>query len=380
MTDRYDVIVIGIGGMGSATVAHLAARGQNVLGLEQYDIPHTHGSSHGVTRIIRKPQYEDPAYVPLVERAYELWRSLESDSGRDLLHITGGLDIGTKESKVFSEARRSCEEHDIAYDVLDADTVNTRFPGYDVPEDQYAIYQPEGGFVVPEQCIIAHVESAIEHGATISAREPVTAFEATEDESVRVETTKETYEADRLVVTAGAWVPKLIPEIASVAVPERQVLAWLQPNEPALFDQSSFPIFVHEVEGEHFYGFPVYDVPGFKFGKFNHRNEVVDPTQSLTEPTTTDEELLRSYAKTYFPSGAGPTMQLATCMFTNTPDQHFILDRHPEFPQITIGAGFSGHGFKFASVIGEILADLSISGETTHDIGLFSLDRFAEQR
>lgn len=375
MTERHDVIVVGVGGMGSAAAYHLAKRGLDVLGLERYDIPHTRGSSHGITRIIRKPQYEDPAYVPLVRRAYDLWDELEDRSGRDLLHITGGLDIGPPDSHVFSGSLRSCEAHNIDHERLSAAEVRDRFPGYDLPESHRAVYQADGGFLVPEQCIIAHVEAAQEEGAEIRAREPVMDFTELTDGGMRVKTQKGTYEATELVVTAGAWTRELLPELTDLAVPERQVLAWLQPTDPPVFDPENFPVFVHETDDGSYYGFPQYDVPGFKFGKFNHLEETGDPA-AMGEPRAEDEQLLRAYAERYFPDGAGPTMQLATCMFTNTPDEHFILDTLPDCPQITVGAGFSGHGFKFASVIGEILADLAVSESPSQDIELFRVSRF----
>ncbi|MWV65271.1 N-methyl-L-tryptophan oxidase [Halorubrum sp. JWXQ-INN 858] len=387
MSERYDVIVVGVGGMGSAAAYHLADRGLDVLGLEQYDVPHDKGSSHGVTRIIRKPQYEDPAYVPLVERAYERWRDLEAFTGRDLLYTTGGIDAGPPDSDVVRGSIASCREHDLDHEVLDAAAVNERFPGYDLPADHRAVYQPDGGFLVPEQCIIAHVEAARAAGATIRAREAVrdltprgsSALDDSEgaDGSVRVTTTKDTYEADRVVVTAGAWAPKLLPELEGIAVPERQVLAWLQPRTPARFERDRFPVFVHETDEGHYYGFPRHDVPGFKFGKFNHLGETVDPDAMGREPRPRDERVLREYAERYFPDGAGPTTKLATCTFTNTPDGHFVLDRLPDEPRITVGAGFSGHGFKFASVVGEVLADLAVDGDTDHDVDLFRADRFA---
>jgi len=376
MTDRYDVIVVGVGGMGSATAYHLAERGVDVLGLERYDIPHTKGSSHGVTRLIRKPQYEDPAYVPLVRRAYELWEELEEKTGRQLLYRTGGLDIGAPDSQVYSGSVRSCEAHDIDHEILSADQINERFPGYELPENHRGVYQPDSGFVVPEQCIIAHVRAAQQRGAEIRARESVTDIEPTPDGGAQVTSQKGTYEADRVVVTAGAWAQKLVPELTGLAVPERQVLAWFQPKAPEQFAPRSFPVFVHAAEDGHYYGFPEHDVPGFKFGKFNHLEEVVDPDEMDRQPRPEDESLLREYGKQYFPEGIGPTMRLATCMFTNTPDEHFILDTLPDHPQITVGAGFSGHGFKFASAIGEVLADLALEKAPGHDLDLFRLSRF----
>jgi len=376
MSDRYDAVVVGVGGMGSATAYHLAARGIDVLGLERYDVPHDMGSSHGVTRIIRRPQYEDPAYVPLVDRAYDLWRDLEERTGRDLLHVTGGVDAGPPDSDVFEGSLESCRLHGIDHEVLPASEVNERFPGYDLPADHRAVFQPEGGFLVPEQCVIAHVEAAQAEGAEIRAREPVADITPLPDGGVDVTSRRERYEADRLVVTAGAWAGELLPELAELAVPERQVLAWLQPTAPRRFDAENFPVFVHAAADGHYYGFPRHDVPGFKFGKFNHLGETVDPDGMDREPRPEDERLLRAYAERHFPGGTGPTMRLATCMFTNTPDGHFILDTLPDHPQIAVGAGFSGHGFKFASAVGEVLAELTIHGSTDRDVNLFRLDRF----
>jgi len=376
MSDRYDVIVVGVGGMGSAAAYHLASRGVDTLGLERFDVPHDRGSSHGVTRIIRKGQYEDPEYVPLAERSYDLWRDLEADTGRDLLHVTGGVDAGPPDGDIFTSSRESCREHDIDHEILTGREVNDRFPGYDLPADHRAVYQPESGFLVPEQCIIAHVEAAQEQGAEIRAREAVTGVTSHGETGVEVTTDGDTYQADEVVVTAGAWAREFLPGLADELVPVRQVLAWLQPSDPELFDPTNFPVFIHETETEHYYGFPRFDVPGFKFARFNHFEEAVDPDEMEREPTDRDEEMLRSYAREYFPEGAGPTMRLSTCMFTNTPDEHFVLDAAPGRPNVTVGAGFSGHGFKFASVIGEILADLALDGETTHDIDLFAADRF----
>lgn len=380
MSDRYDVIVVGIGGMGSAATYHLATRGVDTLGLERFDIPHDQGSSHGITRIIRKGQYEDPEYVPLATRSYDLWRELEAISGRELLHITGGVDAGPPDGDIFQNSRESCQQHDIDHEILTGEEVNDRFPGYNLPTSHRAVYQPESGFLIPEQSIIAHVEAAQKAGAEIRAREPVTDVSTQRGNGVQVTTDRTTYLADDVVVTAGAWADEFLPGFTDELVPVRQVLAWLQPSDPELFDPSNFPVFIHETETDHYYGFPRFDVPGFKFARFNHFDEAVDPDTMQREPNQQDEDMLRRYAQRYFPDGAGPTMRLSTCMFTNTPDEHFILDTAPGRPHVTIGAGFSGHGFKFASVIGEILADLALDGTTHHDISLFAADRFATDR
>ena len=372
----YDAIVVGVGGMGSAALYHLAARGKRVLGLERFDIPHDYGSSHGLTRIIRLAYYEHPSYVPLLGRSYALWRALQVEAGEQLLHITGSVDAGPAGGAIVEGSRTSCELHGLPHEVLTGADLRKRWPGYGLPDETAAIFQPEGGFLLPERCIVSHVFGALARGAEVRAREGVLSWERLSSGGVRVRTDRGSYEAGKLVITAGPWASQLLPELALLAVPERQVLAWLQPSRPELFSPERFPVFNLAVPEGRFYGFPVFSVPGFKFGKYHHLEETVNPDTVNRECTPQDEALLRSFAEKYFPHGAGPTMALKTCMFTNSPDEHFIIDRHPEHADVALAAGFSGHGYKFCSVVGEILADLAVDGETAHDIDLFRLSRF----
>lgn len=371
---HYEVIVVGVGAMGSATVHHLARRGIRVLGLERYDIPHAMGSSHGVNRIIRLAYFEDPSYVPLLRRSYELWRSLEAEAGERLLVITGGVDAASPDHQVFTGSVESCRRHDLSHEILTGSELNQRFPGYRLPDGHMAVVQPDGGYVMSERGIVAHVEAALRDGAEVHAREAVTGWEPTSD-GVVVTTDRDTYTAERLVVSAGAWSMGLLGPLEGLAIPERQVLGWFQPRRPELFTPDRFPIFNLEVEEGHFYGFPVETVPGFKIGLYHHLHEDVDPDTMDREPNTHDEGVLREAVEKYFPEAAGPTMALKTCLFTNSPDEHFIIDVHPELPQVSMAAGFSGHGYKFSPVIGEILADLATIGNTAHDISLLRLER-----
>ena len=373
----YDAIVLGLGGMGSATLFHLARRGLRVLGVERFDLVHEYGSSHGLTRIIRLAYWEHPTYVTLLRRAYELWRELQGLAGEQLLHITGSVDAGPEGGAIFEGALASSRLHGLAHEVMDGDELHRRYPGYRLPQRIRCLYQPDGGFLLPERCDVAHVAQALALGAEVRCREEVLDWEANGGR-VRVRTSRGAYEAGRLVICAGPWASKLIPELAGLAVPERQVLAWLQPTRPERFRPASFPVFNLEVEEGRFYGFPSFLIPGFKFGKYHHRGERVDPDTVNREPEPADEELLRSFARRYFPEGAGPTLMLKACMFTNTPDRHFILDHHTEYPEVAIAAGFSGHGYKFCSVIGEVMADLVHEGRSRHDIGFFRLGRFAK--
>jgi sarcosine oxidase len=375
---RYDVIVIGVGGMGSAAAYHLAHRGARVLALERYDIPHDLGSSHGVNRIIRLAYAEHPAYVPLLRRAYELWREIELRAGERLLFITGSVDAGLPDGDLVAGSLLSCQTHHLPYEVLDADALHRRFPGYRLPSGMAAVYQSDGGFVLAERAVVAHVAAAQALGADIRARERVETWEAI-GTGVRVRTSGGTYEASRLVVTAGPWVATLVPELGSAAIPERQVMLWAHPRRPERFQLGAFPVFNMEAPEGRFYGFPVYGVPGFKIGKYHHRRQSGDADASDRGCYPEDELVLREGIRRYFPDADGPTMAMKTCLFTNSPDEHFILDVLPEHAQVSIAAGFSGHGFKFCSVVGEIMTELALDGGTRHDLALFRLSRFHGQ-
>jgi len=370
--ERYDVVVVGVGGMGSAALYHLARRGQRALGLERFDVLHDRGSSHGITRIIRLGYFEHSDYVPLLRRAYELWRELEQEAGEQLLYVTGIVEGG---ERIYEGSLRSCRDHDLPHEVLDGREVARRFPAYHLPPGLDLVFQPDGGFVLPERCIVSHLAGALARGATLRARERVLEWGETED-GVRITTDRGTVEADRLVLTAGAWsqdVARLAPGLVR-GVP--QALAWLQPTRPELFAPDRMPVFNLALDGEHFYGFPAFGIPGFKLGRYDHHGEGGDPDLMSREASLADETPLREFAERYFPDGAGSTVALKTCLFEPSPDEHFLIDRHPDDGLAVVAAGFSGHGFKFCSVVGEILADLVLDGATRHDIELFRLDRF----
>ena len=371
----YDVIVLGVGGMGSATVYELAKRGKRVLGLERFDVPHELGSSHGVTRIIRLAYYENGAYVPLLERAYELWRELEKATGEKVLHVTGSIDAGPEDDWVFKGSHESCLEHGIPHEVLDAKELHKRFPGYQLPNGHFTLLQEEGGFLTPERCIVSFVTAAQALGAEVRAREGVLEWRETKN-GVTVRTERGTFTAAELVVTAGAWAASQVPGLAGSAQPERQVLGWFQPHKPELFTPERFPVFNLAVEEGRYYGFPVYGVPGFKIGLYHHLLEAVDPDHLDRDVHPRDEAVLRDCVARYFPEANGSKVTLKTCLFTNSPDEHFIIGRHPDFSHVSFAAGFSGHGFKFCSVVGEVLADLAVQGETRHPVGLFSPRRY----
>jgi sarcosine oxidase len=358
--------------MGSAALYHLARRGKRVLGLERFDLLHEHGSSHGLTRIIRLAYFEHPDYVPLLRRTYELWRELESEADEQLLHTTGIIEGG---SEILGGVLRSCAAHDIDHEVLNGVEVAARFPAFDLPSELEVAYQADGGFLVPERCIVAHVGGALRHGATLRARERVLEWDEL-GSGVRIRTDRGTVEAERLVVTAGAWSDEIARLQPGSVRAVRQVLAWFQPTRPELFTPERMPVFNLILDGEHFYGFPSYGIPGVKLGRYERHGESGDPDGISREPTIGDEARLRELTGRYLPEGAGPTVALKTCLFELSPDEHFLIDRHPESENVVVAAGFSGHGYKFCSVVGEILADLAIEGTTRHDIDLFRLSRF----
>ena len=373
----YDVIVVGVGGVGSAAAFHLAARGLRVLALERHGLGHPYGSSHGLTRIIRLAYFEHPSYVPLLRRAFALWRELERGLDEPLLHVTGSLDVGREGSDVFGGSLRSCREHGLPHEALDASALRTRFPGWRPAPDMMAVYQPDGGFLGPERCIATHAERATGLGATIREHEPVLEWKAGRG-MVTVRTDRATYDAGQLVLAAGPWMGELFPTLRTRLAPERQVVGWFDVAEPAQFTPAAFPVFVLDADEGRYYGFPEYGVPGFKIGRYHHRHELVDPDTIDRECHPADESTLRAAVSRYFPAADGPLRAASTCMFTNTPDEHFIIDRAPGAPEVLLVSACSGHGFKFSSVIGEICADLVTRGATSHDIALFGLSRFAQ--
>lgn len=376
MTKLYDAIVIGVGGMGSAALYQLARRNKRVLGIDRFDIPNVMGSSHGVNRIIRLAYFEHPTYVPLLRRAYELWRQIETEFEEQLLYITGSLDVGRPGTHVLDGSIKSCKAHGLAHEILSTEEIIARFPGYALPDGFKAVWQPEGGFVLSERAIVAHVARAQASGADVRQNEEVIAWEVGDDGVVAVATDREDYLAKRLILTAGPWAPDLVEELVGQAVPERQALGWFEPMEPDLFQPDRFPVFNFTADEGHFYGFPVFGVPGLKLGRYHHLEEVVDPDSMDREPNARDEQVLRDFVARYFPAANGPLADMKTCLFTNTEDEHFVIDRHPEHSQVIIAAGFSGHGYKFASVVGEVLADLAEHGKTAHDISRFAIGRF----
>jgi sarcosine oxidase len=371
----FDVAVVGLGAMGSAALLRLARRGLRVLGIEQFEPGHDRGSSHGETRIIRLGYFEHPSYVPLVRAALPLWRVLERDSGQSLLHVTGIIEIGAPDGTLVAGTLRSARAHGLAHEVLDAANVTRRFPAFRLPQGFVGVLQPEAGILAPESAVQAQIALALAAGAQTRTRERVYAIEPT-PAGVRVSTDRTVFEAGQAVVAAGPWLAQLLPGLPVPLRVTRQAVGWFAPSDPAIFTRDRCPIFMIEHAGGIFYGFPRGPNPGIKFARHHHADEAVDPATPTRPMDAGDEALLREALAAHVPSANGELLASQTCLYTMTPDGDFILDRLPGAPSILVASPCSGHGFKFAPVIGEIVADLVTAGATRHDISRFSLGRF----
>ena len=371
----YDVIVLGLGAMGSAAAYHAAQRGRRVLGLDAYEPGHTLGSSHGRTRMIREAYFEAPEYVPLIQRAYALWRELEAASGRRLLTITGGLYIGPPDSALVKGVLRSARTHGLAHDYLTPVEVAARFPGFRLADDLVAVREANAGILEQEACIAAYLERAATHAAELHHTEPVLRWLA-DGAGVRVDTGRASYTAERLVIAAGAWAGEVLAELALPLTVWRMVSVHFEPTRPELFQIERCPVYIWAVPEGVFGGFPSLPGEGLKIVR-NDAGEVCTARTVRREVDDADVAEHRAVLDRYMPGAAGTVTGASTCLFVNAPDLHFIVDRHPVHPQVVYACGLSGHGFKFASVMGEALADLALDGATRHPIGFLSASRFA---
>ena len=376
MLNTWDTIVVGLGAMGSATLHQLAKRGRRVLGIEQFTPGHARGSSHGKSRIIREAYFEDPRYVPLVQRAYECWHALEAESGVTVLRQTGGLMLGAPGSEVVSGARRSAALHGLSHEVIDAVEVRRRYPAFRPAEHEIGVVEPRAGMLAPELAITTFTELAQRNGATIQTDEALMSWRPNGD-GVQVSTTKGTYRAATLILTVGAWAGKVFGELSLPLTVQRNVLHWFTPRQNAeQFAPEQFPIFIHDHgDGPAWYGFPDTG-DGVKLA-LHHHGDVADP-DALRHHVRDDEvELVRTIVRRFMPDADGPLRASQPCMYTNVPDDHFIIDRHPDHASVIVASPCSGHGFKFSSAIGEVLADMATGDRVAFDTSLFSLARFS---
>ncbi|HEY2242354.1 MAG TPA: N-methyl-L-tryptophan oxidase [Streptosporangiaceae bacterium] len=390
MPDSYDVIVIGLGGMGSAAAYRLAERGLRVLGLDKYPAVHDQGSSHGSSRITRQAYFEDPAYVPLLLRAAELWPQIEADSGRTVVLWTGGVMVGRPDSRTVSGSLRSAQEWDLPHEVLDAAEIRRRFPTMTPADDEIALFEERAGLVIPEESVAAHLTLAARAGAELHHEEPALSWRADGD-GVEVRTPAGRYRAGQLAICPGPWAPELLADLGVPFGIERQVQYWWSPAAgPERFRAERHPIYIWEApDGRQFYGFPSFDDPvgrtrdGGKVGADWVKVALFRRGQATT-PETIDRTVhpdevaaMRDIVQPRLPDLPGTLRHAKTCMYTNTPDEHFVIGRHPEHERVVVACGFSGHGFKFVPVVGEIVAELVAEDRTQQPIGLFDPGRFA---
>lgn len=379
MGDTFDAIVLGLGGVGSAAACHLAGRRRRTLGIEQFQPAHDRGSSHGGSRIIRQAYHEHPDYVPLVRSSYELWRELEHNTDSELLTITGGLLIGPENGEVVQGALRSARQHLVPHELLSPPDIRRRFPLFHAGEGEAGLLEGTAGFLRPERAVRAHLQQAANAGADLHFGEVVTEWSATPGGGVSVTTDRDTYKAESLILAPGAWAPEVMRALGLPLVIRRHMMCWFDPIADApLFSPEHFPIYLWQSSsGTILYGFPAIDGPrGGAKAAIHTGGDICTPDELERGLLPKDEEEIREQLSRLLPALNGPLLHSSACMYTLTPDEHFLLGPHPEWPQVTIACGFSGHGFKFCSVLGEILADLADTRMTRHSIEFLSPARF----
>jgi sarcosine oxidase len=375
-TRHLDVVVAGLGAHGSSAAYRLAARGASVLGFDRFARGHTLGSSGGRSRIIRLSYYEHPDYVPLLRRAWTLWRELERESGETLLTETGGLYAGEPSGELVAGALKSARTHQLDHEVLGATALRARYPLFEWPDGWLGVFERQAGWLAPELCIETHLRLAEESGATLRFDEPIERWEST-DGGVRVTTGTGTYDAKQLVIAAGPWVSELAPSLAAELSVERNALLWFEPTaERDAF--ARLPVYIVGDTDRIFYGFPYIEGQGIKVAGL-HFGDTADPDTVDRTPSAVDEERVRAWLRRRMPLANGERRDAKVCMYTNTPDANFIVDRLADNPNVVVASACSGHGFKFSSVIGEIVADLVLDGATRHPIGFLSADRLVRR-
>jgi sarcosine oxidase len=372
----WDLAVVGLGAMGSATLWRAATRGVRAIGIDRFDPPHDRGSTHGESRIIRTAYFEDPAYLPLLREAFPLWRALEREAGEELLTMTGAAMIGPAASEVVGGALRTAQMHDLPHQVLDAHGAAQRFPQFRLRDDDIVFHEDDAGLLRPEACVTAALRSATHHDAVVRTGTTVHSIEPHGD-GVRIRTTAGSITARRAVVCAGPWTAALLPQFPVPLWVERQVNAWFQVSDRDLYSTARCPVFIREMPGgHHLYGAPGLDGASLKLAVHHDGARVVDPDNPPRAISGDDTRPLSDHAAHWLNAVEPHPVRAITCLYTNTPDQHFVIDTLPDAPQITVISACSGHGFKFAAVVGDIAVDLAVDGGTARPIAAFSLRRF----
>ncbi len=373
--EQIDIAVIGLGVMGSAALWRLAARGARVVGFEQFEPGHDRGSSHGESRLTRSAYFEDPRYVPLTRHAFALWRQLEEESGADLLTMTGCLMIGRPDCRIVAGTLASAREHGLAHEVFDAVAMGRRYPQHRLAPSEVAVYEDMAGFLRPEAVIAAAVRRAESLGARVYRNTIVDGIDAAGN-GVRIMVADATYHARHAVVSVGSWLGPLLPGLTLPLQVERQVLAWFPIRDPALYNPARCPVYNHEPNPGHIrYGFPTLDGATVKVA-VHHEGATTTAEDIDRAVSPRDLAPLQDFVRAHLVGVDPVAVRGKVCMYTNTPDDHFIVGSPRDLPAVTLLGGFSGHGFKFASVIGDAAADLAVRGATDYPVELFSPLRF----
>ena len=372
--NRYDVIVLGTGGVGSATVLELARRGLRVLGLDRFPAGHDRGSSHGETRIIRKAYFEHPDYVPLLQRAYVLWRKLEAAYGKQLLFEAGLIEIGPPNGTVIPGVLECAAEHDLNVSLLDATDVAERYPGFIISPGAQVVYERDGGYLLVEQCVLAHLATAKAAGAELRTDQAVVSW-TQENGGITVQTETDSWRADKLVITAGAWAKSLLADLNIPLRIVRKHVHWYHCDRPVYHQDQGCPVFFYEVDDSYFYGFPQIDARGVKVSEHSGGTVIEDPLTDDKSIEPADQERVEQFLLRHLPGVSSQPTDHGVCYYTLSPDEHFIVDQHPLYDRVSFAAGLSGHGFKFTGVLGEVLADLTCDGTTSLPIGFMRCDR-----
>jgi sarcosine oxidase len=374
-----DVLVVGAGGVGSATLYHLAQRGVRVIGIDRFPPGHDRGSSHGETRIIRLAYFEDPNYVPLLRRAYQLWGELEADTGLTLFHQVGLLMGGRPDGELIPGVLRAAREHDLPVEQFSIQQAQRRFPAYRLADECVALFEQRAGYLMVEDCVQAHAKAAIRSGAKLHTGITVYGWKA-EGDSVIVQTSEGIYSAARLVVTAGAWVNDLLPSLGISFQVLRKPLYWYRTRDRSYLSESGCPCFLLESLGGVFYGFPQINDLGVKVAEHTGGEPVDDPLRVDRTDRADDRQRLEACLAAHLPGVSRECSSHKVCLYTMSTDGHFVIGRHPEHTQVVFTAGLSGHGFKFTSVLGEIMAQLAVDGESPHEIQFLAPNRFDRRR
>jgi sarcosine oxidase len=373
MSKLYDVAIIGLGAMGAAVAWRASTRDVSVVGLDQYHPPHTLGSTHGRSRIIREAYYEHPQYVPIVQEAYGLWAELESAGRVRLFQPCGGLMIGAPDSTLLSGARESAARHRLPVQEWSADELRARVPALTPDADMMALFEPRAGVLNPELGVAAMLAQAESHGATLRFDTPVREWHAGTDR-VALLAGSEEIAARQLVIAAGGWIPSLVPNLGVPLTIERAVQYWFANAEDDRFTPAKLPIFLLETRDERWlYGLPDQGA-GLKLAE-HHHGEQATPETLRRDVSTQERAAFRALASPYVSGLAPMPSDASVCFYTNTPDEHFVIDRHPQHRAVYVVSACSGHGFKFAPAIGELVTD-ELLGRDVEQLSPFRVRRF----